>query len=782
MRIGAYEIEDELGRGGMGIVHRARSKEGRVVALKLLARSADPLARERFDRERRILASLGEAEGFVTLLDAGEEKGQPYLVMPFLEGGSLRERLRRGPLGIDETIALAEALAAALSKAHDRGIVHRDLKPENVLRDREGRPFVADLGLAKHFANDSLGTSRSLGLSKTGQLLGTAAYMAPEQASDSRTAGAAADVFSVGAILYECLAGGPAFEGTSMVEVMIKVANLPPPPLASVRPETPPWLVAIVERALATDLRARYAHGGALLDAVRARSAGEAPSRGRRAPVVAAGALALLVAGVAVAAGIRERAVPEAASARPAPSSPGTPAAASGDALVAAARARLEGEASVSSADVPVELLLRAPPDSGLLEDAARRAVVYSRADAERLAAVEGGAAAASVLRALAVLGGTSVARRGAERALGDAEGFELAREVAAAAVAADTVARGRVPLDAVPVVLEGARLDALSSRAPDAAESALAPLTAILETGALSPSSSDPYGSASWVARALRHEGARPDRPPRFARASAAWNAAADANDPPDAPARAAPVLEALARGAQDPVQALLGFARAIVQRGLVWERFRTFDEAALAADERAMSAAYELIRGDFDRTTSVRFIFFRAEDTVAWIRVVEERPGARDGLAECVERENANLASSTVVDLRTARDYVRFALVAGVEIDASTVSFLEHFGGSDALTEDRLGFDTGILLAEMWRRQELAHPEGRAIDALLERLGRAPYVHAVRALLLSDRGQPEDARRELALVPEGRGEPPPLPSLSREAVARYLDEHAAR
>ncbi|MBI3726071.1 serine/threonine protein kinase, partial [bacterium] len=153
MRIGAYEVVSELGRGGMGVVYRARSQDGREVAIKVLSGSR-PESLARFERERRLVALFGEREGFVPLLDHGSSPGGPFIVMPLVPGGTLADRLRRGPLGIDETIALGRALAEAVARAHERGIVHRDLKPENILFTRDGplgKPLVADLGLAKHW-------------------------------------------------------------------------------------------------------------------------------------------------------------------------------------------------------------------------------------------------------------------------------------------------------------------------------------------------------------------------------------------------------------------------------------------------------------------------------------------------------------------------------------------------------------------------------------------------------------------------------------------------------
>src|SRR5262249_2323721 len=153
--------------------------------------------RARFDRERRLLSSLGKAEGFVPLLGAGEDRGNPYLVMPFLEGGTLRNRLDKEKFSQDEAVALVLRLAKAMGIAHERGIVHRDLKPENILfsgkRDSQeaqanvplaigrGTPLIADLGLGKHFKRSTAGASQTIMLSKEGQFRGTVGYMAPEQ-------------------------------------------------------------------------------------------------------------------------------------------------------------------------------------------------------------------------------------------------------------------------------------------------------------------------------------------------------------------------------------------------------------------------------------------------------------------------------------------------------------------------------------------------------------------------------------------------------------------------
>ncbi len=296
MRIGGYEVLEELGRGGMGVVYRVRAPGGGEAALKLLAR-VDAQAVARFERERRLLASLGEERGFVPLLDGGTSPEGAWLVMPLVPGGTLRERLAAGPLGVEETLALGTRLARSLGEAHARGIVHRDVKPENVLFAASGTPLLADLGLAKHFDRLAGGGSQSVSLTREGAAKGTAGYMAPEQLEDARTAGPAADVFALGAVLHECLAGRPAFEGESAVELLARVTSGTPGSID--RSDVPAWLGEVLRRALARDPRARFADGAALARALEARGA-KGVARSRRRALLVAGALlvpgALLVA------------------------------------------------------------------------------------------------------------------------------------------------------------------------------------------------------------------------------------------------------------------------------------------------------------------------------------------------------------------------------------------------------------------------------------------------------------------------------------------------------
>jgi tetratricopeptide (TPR) repeat protein len=295
--IGPYEVLGEVGRGGMGVVLRVRARDGGDRALKLL-RPGTPEARARFERERRLLGSLGEVEGFVPLLDFGEAREGPYLVMPFVTGGTLRQRLARGPLPAGEAADLVATLARTVGRAHELGIVHRDLKPENVLFTAAGAPLVADLGLAKHWSPDARGASQSVSLSRAGELRGTAGYMAPEQASAATEILPAADVFALGAILHECLSGEPAFGGESVLELLRRLETCAVSPLPR---GTPRWLARVVERALARDPGARFEDGRALS---RALALGE-PRRARW-PLVAVGVL-VLATGAATAGALAHR-------------------------------------------------------------------------------------------------------------------------------------------------------------------------------------------------------------------------------------------------------------------------------------------------------------------------------------------------------------------------------------------------------------------------------------------------------------------------------------------
>jgi hypothetical protein len=287
----------------MGVVYRARSAEGRDVAVKLLAR-IDPAKRARFERERRIQEKLGEQEGFVPILGGGDSSAGPYLVMPFVGGGSLREKLRQGKLPLEQALTLGRVLARTLGRAHALGIVHRDVKPENIIFTTDGRPLVADLGLAKHFTDDVPGASASVELSCAGETRGTAGYMAPEQIGGARDVGPAADVFALGAVIYECLTGDPPFLASNTIELMRKLEEGLFEPLRRRVSEAPTWLDATVARALARDAKDRFKDGAELASALEPTHEAK-----RRGPLLAALGGALVLATV-VALALRPRAAP----------------------------------------------------------------------------------------------------------------------------------------------------------------------------------------------------------------------------------------------------------------------------------------------------------------------------------------------------------------------------------------------------------------------------------------------------------------------------------------
>ena len=280
------------------MVWRARASDGAPVALKVMTTvsQADAAA---FLREQKMQARLGAEAGFVPLLDAGLEAGRAWLAMPLLEGGSLRDRLRRGPLPRPEALELLGQLARALGQAHAQGIVHRDLKPENVLFDAQGRPLVADLGLAKHFLPAGPGATGVASLTASGMFVGTPGYMAPEQAVDGRRAGPAADVFALGVLLFECLSGEPPFS-THPLRGFLEAGQGATPTLASRGVSAPAWLETLVRRCLASDPAARFPHAGALADALAAGDSA-APGTRSRGPLIAA---ALVLLGGAGAAGV----------------------------------------------------------------------------------------------------------------------------------------------------------------------------------------------------------------------------------------------------------------------------------------------------------------------------------------------------------------------------------------------------------------------------------------------------------------------------------------------
>jgi serine/threonine protein kinase len=253
--IPGYEILAALEPGGMGVVYRARHLAlDRVVALKMIRTGANagPHERARFQLEAQAVASLSHPN-VIPIYDCGECEGVPYLAMEFAEGGSLARRLAGRPMLPAEAAELVETLARAVHFVHQRGIVHRDLKPANVLLTEQGVPKLADFGLAKRLDQD-------LGLTHTQAVLGTASYMAPEQAAgDKHAVGPAADVYALGAILYETLTGRPPFHAATYELTIHQVLSADPPPPARLRPDVPAELEAICLKCLDKDPQERFA-------------------------------------------------------------------------------------------------------------------------------------------------------------------------------------------------------------------------------------------------------------------------------------------------------------------------------------------------------------------------------------------------------------------------------------------------------------------------------------------------------------------------------------------
>jgi len=244
---GRYVMEYPLGSGGMATVYRANDrKHGRAVAIKLLSPELSvTLAAQRFLREIRITAKLQHPH-IVTLIDSGDADGLLFFVMPLVEGESLRRRLQYGPpFGLPEAIDLTCQLASALDYAHAQGVVHRDVKPENVLLQSR-HAFLMDFGVA--VAVDS---ALEEGLTKSGASVGTPQYMSPEQARGQRVLDPRTDIYSLGCVLYEMLAGAPPFAGSRPRVVMARHIAERPPSLRVVRRDVSRRLERAVEQALA---------------------------------------------------------------------------------------------------------------------------------------------------------------------------------------------------------------------------------------------------------------------------------------------------------------------------------------------------------------------------------------------------------------------------------------------------------------------------------------------------------------------------------------------------
>jgi serine/threonine protein kinase/Tol biopolymer transport system component len=267
-KFGPYEIVSPLGSGGMGEVYRARdSRLDRTVAIKVLPShlTGDSEAQERFDREARSISSLSHPN-VCQLYDVGSQDGTSYLVMEFLEGETLADRLLKGPLTLPQFFKISIEICEGLEKAHRNGIVHRDLKPSNIMLTKSGAKLM-DFGLAKptlQVATSVAGLSVTIStpagsqpLTAQGTVLGTFQFMSPEQA-EGREADARSDIFSLGTVLYEMLTGKRAFEGKTAASVMAAVLERDPAPVSSIQPAIPATLDRIVKTCLAKDPDDRF--------------------------------------------------------------------------------------------------------------------------------------------------------------------------------------------------------------------------------------------------------------------------------------------------------------------------------------------------------------------------------------------------------------------------------------------------------------------------------------------------------------------------------------------
>src|SRR6266478_2746666 len=261
-RISGYEVETILGRGGMGIVYKARHlRLNRPVAIKMLLPGAYAglEERERFLREAEAVAGLRHPN-LVLIHDIGDHDGRPYFTLEYVEGGSLAQKLSGAPQPAHQAAALLATLAEAVQVAHQGGIVHRDLKPANILLTTDGTPKIAHFGLARHFDTGSA-------LTRTGDRLGTPSYMAPEQAQGKKRAiGPSVDIYALGAVLYELLTGRPPFRGETAAETELQVIYQDPVPPSRLNGRVPRDLETICLKCLHKEPERRYASAADLSD------------------------------------------------------------------------------------------------------------------------------------------------------------------------------------------------------------------------------------------------------------------------------------------------------------------------------------------------------------------------------------------------------------------------------------------------------------------------------------------------------------------------------------
>jgi Tol biopolymer transport system component len=314
-RIGPYEILAPVGAGGMGEVYKGRdTRLDRIVAIKVLpaALAKDPHFRDRFEREARAISALDHPR-ICALYDVGVDDGTAYLVMPFLDGETLAQRMTRGPLPVDESLRFAMEIAEALEAAHARGIVHRDLKPANIKVIGDGSIKVLDFGLAKEVVPSatslSLSPTFTAGATQAGMILGTAAYMSPEQAR-GETVDERADIWAFGCVWYEMLTAQQVFGGPTLTDTLAAIVR-GDPDWSRLPPGVPSGVVRMLRRCLAKDVRNRFRNIAdvriGILDMPADMPSAEPVTMRSRRPIMVAAAVVGAVLGAAAATALLRR-------------------------------------------------------------------------------------------------------------------------------------------------------------------------------------------------------------------------------------------------------------------------------------------------------------------------------------------------------------------------------------------------------------------------------------------------------------------------------------------
>jgi len=263
MNIGRYEVMQELGQGGMAIVYLARDPLiKRQVAIKVLPRqfTFDPQFRTRFQREAEVIAAL-EHTSIVPVYDFGEQDDQPFIVMRYMSGGTLADRIGKGALPVDEIASLYQRIGPAVDYAHSKGVIHRDIKPGNILFDSQGEASLSDFGIAKIAEATSAYTG-------TGNMIGTPAYISPEQAQGEKNLTGRTDIYSLGVVLFEALSGELPFDADTPMGVVIAHIQKPVPSLLDRRPDLPPAFEGVIRKTLDKDASKRFQTATALAQAI----------------------------------------------------------------------------------------------------------------------------------------------------------------------------------------------------------------------------------------------------------------------------------------------------------------------------------------------------------------------------------------------------------------------------------------------------------------------------------------------------------------------------------